>query len=166
MLVGLYLPGSNGNEEGVVVNLPSRARVDDLGVEIDPRKRVLRPVGARVTRDALQRIAVRRAGSERLAHGHGPVDELLVGSNQLDVHRVPCQPSQPKETFDRGDPSATNNYPKIAHSTSVRPVGHPAIGHSRGGGRENYVGRRTPNAPRQARGEGLSVGRLRGWPGV
>ena len=75
----------------------------------------------------------------------------------------PCQPSQPKETFDRGDPTATNDYPKIAHATSVRRVERPAIGRFHGGVRENYVERRTPRGKRGA--NGLSEGRMGGRPG-
>ena len=139
VFIGLNLPGADRHEQGVVLNPPSVARVDDLSIGIDPRKHVLRPVGARVTRDAPQRIVARRPRRERLAHGHGAVDELLVGGDQLDVHRVSCQPSQPKETFDRCDPTATDNYPKIAHATSVRLGGRPAIGALPRQLEENYV---------------------------
>ena len=129
------------------------------GRPVQPTRASPAPVRAGVLRDVAQRIAARRPERERLTHSHGPVDEFLVRGDQLDLHRVPCQPSQPKKTLDRGDPTATNNNSKIAHTTSVRLVGRPAIGSLPHGSVQNYVGgpgalNRHQNAQRPAASAG------------
>ena len=121
MLVRLDLPGTDGDQQGVVLHAPALSGVDDLGIGIDPRQRVLGPIGIR------SHVRCGAAGSAAAgpnANGSRtamrPVHELLVRRNQLDVHRVPSQSPEPEEPLDRRDASATDHYPEIAH---VRPYG-------------------------------------------
>ena len=123
VLVWLDQPGTDRDQKRVVVDASSLGGVDDLGVSFNPSERVLREFRPGVLRDVAQRIAPRRPERERLTHSHGPVDEFLVRGDQLDLHRVPCQPSQPKKTLDRGDPTATNNNSKIAHPRAYGSLG-------------------------------------------
>ena len=63
VLVGLDLPGADGDQQGVVLDAPSALRVDDLRVRIDPSQRILGPVGVAVACDA--RAAGSGAGARR-----------------------------------------------------------------------------------------------------
>ena len=88
MPVGLDLPRTDGDEERVVLDASSLVGVNDVRVGVDPRQRILGPVGVAVARNAPQRVAARRPEGERLAHRHRAVHQLLVRGDQLDVHRI------------------------------------------------------------------------------
>ena len=141
MLVRLHLAGANGDQQGVVVDLPSVARVHHLLVGLHPSQCVLGPLGSAVGRNALQRVAVRRAEGERLSHGERPIDELVVRSDQLNLNRVAKQPAQAEQTLDGCDAAATDDYAEIGHERTVRRRTRPAIGANTPAGRGIAAGR-------------------------
>jgi len=47
------------------------------------------------------------------------VDQLLVGSHEVDVDAVTGKPPQTQESLDRGDAAATDHNSEIAHVASA-----------------------------------------------
>ena len=102
--------------------------MDDLGLAVDPREGILGPFGACVAHDPAQRIPPRRTEGEGLADGHRAIDEVVVGSDQLHVHRVTRECSKAKKSLDSRDATATDHCSEISHDQNVRGSKGAAIG--------------------------------------
>ena len=109
------LPAADRDQECVVAQLLALDGLHDAAGGIDRRDGIPDPLGTRVAGDVPELVAANPTEPDGLAHGEGPIRELVVRRHERELHEVARKASQPKQPLDGADAATADHHLKAVH---------------------------------------------------